>query len=166
MRQRRWIELVKDYDRDISYHPSKVNVFANALSRNETVLAYLSVHKPLQVKIQRFDLEVYARGDAPNLVTLTVLSTLRDIIRAGQSNDEQLQKWRQRDESKGSMLYSVEDGIVSTKMYKDLQLVYWWLGMKRDIMHFVSECLTCQQVKAEHQRQTGMLRLLPIPEWK
>ena len=51
-------------------------------------------------------------------------------------------------------------------MYKDLQLLYWWPGMKKDIRRFVSECLTCQLVKAEHQRPAGLLKPLPIPEWK
>jgi hypothetical protein len=33
MRQRRWVELIKDYDCIIDYHPGKTNVLANALSR-------------------------------------------------------------------------------------------------------------------------------------
>ncbi|GJX82274.1 putative nucleotidyltransferase, ribonuclease H [Tanacetum coccineum] len=37
MRQRRWIELFSDYDCEIHYHPGKVNVVANALSRKERV---------------------------------------------------------------------------------------------------------------------------------
>ncbi|XP_075521480.1 uncharacterized protein LOC142554696 [Primulina tabacum] len=64
-----------------------------------------------KLEIQIFEIVVYARGDGPNLYTLTVQSTLRDRIRAGQSSDEQLQKWRQRDESKGLRLYTIEDGI-------------------------------------------------------
>lgn len=38
--------------------------------------------------------------------------------------------------------------------------------MKRDMVEFVQRCLTCQQVKAEHQRPAGVLQPLPIPEWK
>ena len=38
--------------------------------------------------------------------------------------------------------------------------------MKRDIVDFVSKYLTCQQVKLEHQRPSGLLQQLPIPEWK
>jgi len=38
--------------------------------------------------------------------------------------------------------------------------------MKRDIAEYVTRCLTCQQVKAEHQRPGGLLQPLPIPVWK
>ena len=38
--------------------------------------------------------------------------------------------------------------------------------MKKDIADYVSRCLTCQQVKAEHQMPAGLLQPLPIPEWK
>ena len=38
--------------------------------------------------------------------------------------------------------------------------------MKRDVTEYVSKCLTCQQVKAEHQVPTGLLNPLPIPQWK
>ena len=38
--------------------------------------------------------------------------------------------------------------------------------MKREIARFVSRCLVCQQVKAEHQGPAGLLRSLSIPEWK
>ena len=44
-----------------------------------------------------------------------------------------------------------------TKMYNDLKQNYWWASMKRDIAHFVAQCLVCQQVKAEHQRLVGSL---------
>ena len=38
--------------------------------------------------------------------------------------------------------------------------------MKRDVAKYVTECLVCQQVKAEHQHPAGTLQSLPIPEWK
>ena len=51
-------------------------------------------------------------------------------------------------------------------MYHTLKDTYWWNGMKKDVAEFVSKCLTCQQVKLEHQRLAGLLQPLPIPEWK
>ncbi|GJT30212.1 retrotransposon protein, putative, ty3-gypsy subclass [Tanacetum coccineum] len=49
----------------------------------------------------------------------------------------------------------VEDG--STKMYRDLKQYFWWNGMKQDVATFVSKCMTCQQVKIEHQRASGFV---------
>ena len=38
------------------------------------------------------------------------------------------------------------------KMYQDLKEFYWWEGIKKEVAKFVSKCLVCQQVKAEHQK--------------
>ena len=54
----------------------------------------------------------------------------------------------------------------SIKMYRTIKENYWWLGMKRDIGEFVSKCLVCQQVKAEHHKPIRTLQPLPILEWK
>ena len=53
-----------------------------------------------------------------------------------------------------------------TKMYHDLRRQYWWKGLKRAVVEFVSSFLVCQQGKAEHQRPAGLLQPLHIPEWK
>lgn len=54
----------------------------------------------------------------------------------------------------------------TTKMYKDLKGMFWWSGMKRDIVNYVTSCLICQKVKIEHQKPSGMLQPLEIPVWK
>ncbi|KAL0444110.1 UNVERIFIED_CONTAM: hypothetical protein Slati_2133700 [Sesamum latifolium] len=54
----------------------------------------------------------------------------------------------------------------STKMYRDLKENFWWNGMKRDIVEYVSKCITCQKVKAKHQKPGSWLQPLEIPEWK
>ncbi|KAA3470022.1 DNA/RNA polymerases superfamily protein [Gossypium australe] len=54
----------------------------------------------------------------------------------------------------------------STKMYNDLKHRYWWPNMKNDVSEFVSICLICQQVKAEHQVPSGLLQPIMVPEWK
>ncbi|WVZ89104.1 LOW QUALITY PROTEIN: hypothetical protein U9M48_035557 [Paspalum notatum var. saurae] len=60
--------------------------------------------------------------------------------------------------------YSIHPG--STKMYYDLKERFWWYGMKRAVAEYVAICDTCQRVKAEHQRPTGLLQPLKVPEWK
>ncbi|GKE79271.1 putative reverse transcriptase domain-containing protein [Tanacetum coccineum] len=57
--------------------------------------------------------------------------------------------------------YSVHPG--ADKMYYDLRDLYWWPGMKKDIALYVSKCLTCSKVKAEHQRPSGLLQQPEIP---
>nr|GEW64431.1 putative reverse transcriptase domain-containing protein [Tanacetum cinerariifolium] len=73
------------------------------------------------------------------------------------------------DESAGLQIaqkfrYSVHPG--ADKMYYDLRDRYWWLGMKKDIAMYVSKCFTCFKVKSKHQRPSGLLQQLEIPEWK
>ncbi|GKC53697.1 retrotransposon protein, putative, ty3-gypsy subclass, partial [Tanacetum coccineum] len=54
----------------------------------------------------------------------------------------------------------------STKMYRDLKQNFWWKDMKHNVAGFVAKCLTCQQVKIEHQRASGLLQPLDILTWK
>ncbi|GJS33800.1 putative reverse transcriptase domain-containing protein [Tanacetum coccineum] len=51
-------------------------------------------------------------------------------------------------------------------MYYDLRNLYWWPRMKKDIATYVSKCLSCSKVKAEHQKPSGLLQQPEIPEWK
>ncbi|GKC32350.1 putative reverse transcriptase domain-containing protein [Tanacetum coccineum] len=60
--------------------------------------------------------------------------------------------------------YSIHPG--SDKMYQDLKPLYWWPNMKANIVTYVSKCLTCAKVKAEHQKPFGLLQQPKIPVWK
>ncbi|GJS89063.1 putative reverse transcriptase domain-containing protein [Tanacetum coccineum] len=60
--------------------------------------------------------------------------------------------------------YFVHPG--ADKMYYDLRDRYWWPSMKEDIAMYVSKCLTCLKVKAEHQRPSGLLQQPEISKWK
>nr|GFB82604.1 reverse transcriptase domain-containing protein [Tanacetum cinerariifolium] len=60
--------------------------------------------------------------------------------------------------------YSIHPG--SDKMYQDIKKLYWWPNMKADIATYVSKCLTCAKVKAEHQSPSGLLVQPKIPKWK
>ncbi|GKE00819.1 putative reverse transcriptase domain-containing protein, partial [Tanacetum coccineum] len=60
--------------------------------------------------------------------------------------------------------YFVNPG--ANKMYYDLRDRYWWPGMKKDVAVYVSKCLTCLKIKAEHQTPSGLLQQPEIPKWK
>ncbi|GKF64261.1 putative reverse transcriptase domain-containing protein [Tanacetum coccineum] len=60
--------------------------------------------------------------------------------------------------------YYVHPG--ADKMYYDLRDRYWWPRMKNNIAEYVSKCLTCLKVKAEHQRPSSLLQQPVIPLWK
>ena len=59
-----------------------------------------------------------------------------------------------------SQSFTIHPG--STKMYLDLKMSFWWSGMKRDVLEFVTKCLVYQRVKAEHQVHSGLLQPIRI----
>jgi hypothetical protein len=54
----------------------------------------------------------------------------------------------------------------SDKMYHNLKPLYWWTTIKREITKYVSECDTCQRIKASHLKSVGALQALSIPSRK
>ncbi|GJV52010.1 putative reverse transcriptase domain-containing protein [Tanacetum coccineum] len=58
------------------------------------------------------------------------------------------------------------NGRSSDKMHRDMKKLYKWPNMKADIATYVSKCMTCTKVKAEHQRPSGFLVQPEIPQWK
>ncbi|KAL0550383.1 hypothetical protein IC582_014893 [Cucumis melo] len=91
MRQRRWLELVKDYDCEILYHPGKANVVADALSRKVSHSAALITRQaPLHQDLERAEIAVSVGAVTMQLAQLTVQPTLRQRIIDAQSNDPYL----------------------------------------------------------------------------
>nr|GFC52067.1 retrotransposon protein, putative, Ty3-gypsy subclass [Tanacetum cinerariifolium] len=117
MRQRRWLELLKDYDTNIQYHPGKACVVADTMSRKSGMIAGIKT----EFRLDEDDvLWQGTRLCVPNNATLRGAL----LIEAHSSP------------------FSVHPG--STKMYHDLKRHFWWSGMKRDVATFVSRCLICQ----------------------
>ncbi|KAL0539868.1 hypothetical protein IC582_024089 [Cucumis melo] len=91
MRQRRWLELVKDYDCEILYHPGKANVVADALSRKVSHSAALITRQaPLHRDLERAEIAVPVGAVTMQLAQLTVQPTLRQSIIDAQGNDPYL----------------------------------------------------------------------------
>jgi hypothetical protein len=51
-------------------------------------------------------------------------------------------------------------------MYYDIRKSYWWPHLRTDVATYVSKCLTCAKIKAEHQKPSGLLQQPKIPVWK
>jgi hypothetical protein len=94
MRQRRWLELIKDYDLEIHYHPGKVNVVADALSRKSQVNIMVAHLMPYELA-KEFDR--LSLGFLNNMrgVTVELQPTLEREIKEAQKNDEKINDIRQ-----------------------------------------------------------------------
>ncbi|GJR57605.1 putative reverse transcriptase domain-containing protein [Tanacetum coccineum] len=176
MRQRRWLELLADYDCEIRYHPEKANVIVDALSQKERIKSLriraliMNLHLKLPSQILQAQNEALKEENlkAENLrgmdkafkicpdgtrciknqSWLPLFGNLRDLI------------MHESHKSK----YSIHPG--SDKMYQDLKKLYWWPNMKAIIAEYVGKCLTCSRVKAECQKPSGLLVQPKIPIWK
>nr|GFC91711.1 hypothetical protein [Tanacetum cinerariifolium] len=148
MRQRRWLELLKDYNTNIQYHPCKANILADALSMKSGMIAGIKVEEEIIRDLERLDIELYVRGQHGYWASLRIEPDLISRIKEAQKEDseiwtivENLDKEALLTEAHSSP-FSVHPG--STKMYHDLKQYSWWSGMKRDVATFVSKCLICQ----------------------
>ena len=89
MRQRRWLELLKDYDCTIHYHPSKANVVANALSRKSMgSLSHVLVHQRPLVKEVR---ECFNNGVMLSIFETRYMITLMQVRSSSVEEVKQLQ---------------------------------------------------------------------------
>ncbi|GKC27692.1 putative reverse transcriptase domain-containing protein [Tanacetum coccineum] len=167
MRQRRWLELLADYDFEIRYHPGKANVVADALSRKEgnkplrvrSLVMTIHPNLPSQIlkaqtealkeenikaeNLQEMDKAIEIRPDGTRCINnrscLPLFGNIRNLIMYESHKSK----------------YSIHPGF--DKMYQDLKKLYWWPNMKEIIAEYVGKCLTCSRVKAECQKPSGLL---------
>ncbi|GJQ95636.1 putative reverse transcriptase domain-containing protein [Tanacetum coccineum] len=180
--------ILNDYDCKIRYHPRKANVVTNALSRKERIklLWVRALVMTIALDLSKQILEAHIEARKPeNLDVKDVGGMVIENLR--ESDNPRKEKLEPRadgtlclnnrswlpcfgdlrtlimHESHKSK-YSVRPG--SDKMYQDMKRLYWWPNMKADIATYVSKCLTCVKVKAEHQKPSSLLVQRDIPQWK
>ncbi|XP_073317238.1 uncharacterized protein [Primulina huaijiensis] len=98
---RRWLELVKDYDCTISYHPGNANVVADALSRKSSYLVGSMIQKPLLLDLQRNEITLVSPGTVNQLSALVLHSTLIDRILKEPQQDLQLLELKNKSDLTG-----------------------------------------------------------------
>ncbi|GKF06494.1 putative reverse transcriptase domain-containing protein [Tanacetum coccineum] len=168
MRQRRWLQLLSDYDHEIRYHPGKANVVADALSRKEQSKPLRTeARKPENIKNEYVGGMLVENSKDTEKFRMEKLEprTNGTLCFNGRSwlpcyGDLRTVIMHESHKSK----YSIHSG--SDKMYQDIKKLYWWPNMKANIATYVSKSLTCAKVNAKHQRPSGLLVQPEIPEWK
>jgi hypothetical protein len=174
-RQRRWSELLSEYDFEINYIKGTVNRVADALSRRPRIFSVLPLQTNLREKILTLQHDDDWYTEVKDFIGQNTMMVPRY---EGYSLDSDgLLRFRGRiyvppnDELRMLILseahravYMAHPGV--TKMRADLKPLFFWKGMKADIVNFVARCLECQQVKAEHRHPAGLLQPHAIPESK
>ncbi|WZZ15186.1 hypothetical protein YC2023_108275 [Brassica napus] len=195
LRQRRWMEFVADYDLDITYHPGKANLVADALSRRRADVSAEREADDLDGMVRALRLNASTKESEPLGLEAVNQADLLTRLRLAQGQDENLNKVAQNDRTEyqtakdGTILVngrisvpndrSLKEEIMreahksrfsvhpgATKMYQNLKKFYHLIRMKADVAEWVAKCSTCQLIKAEHQVPSGLLQSFPIPERK
>nr|GFC36867.1 hypothetical protein [Tanacetum cinerariifolium] len=149
----RWLELLKDYDTNIQYHPGKANVVADALSRKSGMIAGIKVEEAIICDLERLDIELYVRGQHGYWASLRIEPDLISRIKEAQKEDNEI--WTIVKNLDKQVEFHLDNDNV---LWQDTRLVVPNDDSLREAL------LT--EVKIEHQRASGLLQQLDIPVWK
>src|SRR5207247_1960883 len=112
MRQRRWLELIKDYDVEVHYHPGKANVVTDALS-HKSHCNYHMVDNTVTIlcaEMEELNLGMITHGAVSNL---ELVPTLREQIIAAQRNDKGIAHIKRRLEEGETLCFKQDqDGVI------------------------------------------------------
>jgi hypothetical protein len=114
LRQRRWLDLIKDYNLGINYHPGKANMVADALTRRSHVSQLVVDSMPFELceEFDKLNLRIVANIEA---MEMEVGSSLLQEIRKGQVLDEKIQEIKRNIKEEKSPDFSEDDGVLWNK---------------------------------------------------
>nr|GEZ71929.1 putative reverse transcriptase domain-containing protein [Tanacetum cinerariifolium] len=118
MRQRRWLELLKDYDTNIQYHPGKANVVADALSRKLGMVAGIKVEEEIIRDLERLGIELYVSGQHGYWASLRIEPDLISRIKEAQKEESEI--WTIVENLNKQVEFRLDDDNV---LWKDTRLV-------------------------------------------
>jgi hypothetical protein len=108
LRQRRWLELIKDYDLGINYHPGKANVVADALSRRHHV-NMLATRELLPEFCKQFEKLNLGWVSSTQVITMEVDSTWEQDIQKDQLEDAMIQGIKEQIKEEKVLGFSVDE---------------------------------------------------------
>ncbi|GJX89491.1 putative reverse transcriptase domain-containing protein [Tanacetum coccineum] len=145
-------------------HKRKANVVADALSRKEREppLRVRALVMTIGLDLPKQILKAQTEARKPeNIKSKDVGGMLVENSKDFPKKLRTKKSWKNPPE--GTCAYMEE---LVTHMYQDIKKLYWWPNMKANIATYVSKCLTCAKVKAEHKRPSSLLVQPEIPQWK
>ncbi|GJY76009.1 putative reverse transcriptase domain-containing protein [Tanacetum coccineum] len=156
MRQRRWLELLSDYDCKIRYHPGKANVVADALSRKEREpLRVRALVMTIGLDLPKQILRAQTEARKPENIKK---EDVGGILVENSKDPEKLRTEKLEPRTDGTM-------CLNGRRYEETILVAQYESQHRTYTLANKTSLTAK-VKAEHQRLSGLLVQPEIPQWK